>query len=175
MTSVRGMAIAELGRIAEIDRSEEIEQQYRSRSGVLHLVDVSIHAPRWGEPGEAPVERYVASWRRQLERGGVLLGAFDGDRLLGVALYDRSSVDEPARLAELYVTREHRGEGIGRALIEEIGRLARADGAKRLYVSATPTRATVDFYLKRGFEPLANPNERLLALEPEDIHMAMAL
>ena len=57
----------------------------------------------------------------------------------------------------------------------EIVRLARADGAKRLYVSATPTRATVDFYSKRGFEPLAQPNERLLALEPEDIHMAMAL
>jgi hypothetical protein len=54
-------------------------------------------------------------------------------------------------------------------------RLARADGARRLYVSATPTRATVDFYLRQGFEPLVVPNEKLFALEPDDIHMESRL
>ncbi len=175
MTSMREMEIGELGRIAEIDRSEEITQQYRSRDGVLLLVDVNIHAPRWGEPGGAPVERYIAAWTRLVERGGVLLGAFDGDLLLGVALYDRSLRDEPATLAVLHVTRPQRSQGIGRALTDEVVRRARADGARRLYVSATPTRATVDFYRRRGFEPLATPNETLFAREPEDIHMGLPL
>jgi hypothetical protein len=34
---------------------------------------------------------------------------------------------------------------------------------------------TVDFYLSEGFEVPATPNERLLALEPEDIHLALTL
>jgi GNAT superfamily N-acetyltransferase len=175
MTTVREMTIAELGRIAEIDRSEYIAQQYKSRGGVLDLIDVDIDAPRWGASGERGVQEYVDSWRTFLERGGVLLGALDGDRLVGVAIYDRSLADEPARLAVLHVTRSHRRRGIGRALTNEVVRLARLDEAPRLYVSATPTRGTVDFYLGEGFEPLAAPNERLLALEPEDIHMALRL
>ena len=175
MASVREMGISELGRIEEIDRSEHIVQQYRAHGGVLSLVDVDIRAPRWGEPGEAPVAQVVAAWRRLLERGGILVGAFDGERLVGVALYDRSAPDEPARLAELYVTRLHRREGVGQALTREVVRLARRDGARRLYVSATQTRATVDFYCRLGFEALASPNASLLALEPDDIHLALRL
>jgi GNAT superfamily N-acetyltransferase len=175
VTIVREMAIGELARIAEIDRSEHIAQQYTSRGGVLDLIDVDILAPRWGEPGGRRVQEYVDSWRTLVERGGVLLGGFDGDRLVGVAIYDRSFPDEPAILAVLHVTRSHRRTGIGRALTAAVVRLARLDGASRLYVSATPTRGTVDFYRREGFEPLATPNEKLRMLEPEDIHMALSL
>jgi predicted N-acetyltransferase YhbS len=73
------------------------------------------------------------------------------------------------------VTRTHRRSGIGCELTNEVVRLARAEGAGRVYVSATPTRATVDFYMKRGFEPVATPNETLFALEPDDIHMELRL
>lgn len=175
MVQVREMAIAELDRLGELDRSEHITGEYVSRDGVLHLRDVDIRAPRWGEPGEASVQEYVDRWRPIVERGGVLLGAFDGEPLVGVAIYDRSHRAEPAILSVLHVTRSHRGRGVGGALTREVVRLARADGARRLYVSATPTRATVDFYRGQGFEPLATPDPDLLALEPEDIHLALDL
>lgn len=144
MTHVREMAIVELPRIGEIDRSEHIEQQYRSRDGSLDLIDVDIRAPRWDEPGERTVQEYADSWRTLLERGGVLLGAFDGERLVGIAIYDRAFPGEPARCAVPYE-------------------------APCLYVSATPTRGTVDFYLSEGFDVLATP------IEPEDIHLALTL
>jgi GNAT superfamily N-acetyltransferase len=175
MATVREMAITELSRIAEIDRSEHTTQIYKSRDGVLELIDVDIYAPRWGEPGARPVQEYVSEWRSLIENGGVLFGAFDVDRLVGVAIYDRLFCGEPSRLAVLHVTKSHRGRGIGGALTSEVVRLACLDAAARLYVSATPTRATVDFYMRQGFELLALPNERLLALEPEDVHMAMSL
>jgi GNAT superfamily N-acetyltransferase len=175
MTTIREMAITEITRIAEIDRSEHITAQYKSRRGALDLIDVDINAPRWGEPGARPVQEFVDEWSAWVEYDGVLLGAFDADRLVGVAIYDRLFCGEPARLAVLHVTKSHRGKGIGAALTREVVRLARLDAASRLYVSATPTRATVDFYIRQGFEPLATPNERLLALEPEDIHMTMPL
>lgn len=169
------MALSELGRIAEIDRSEQITQQYKSRGGVMELIDVDICATRWGEPGEHAVQHYLASWKPLLEAGGVLLGAFHGDRLVGLAIYQASVTEGLANFAVLYVTRTHRREGVGCELTNEVVRLARAEGAQRLYVSATPTRATVDFHMKQGFKPLAIPNERLVALEPDDIHMELRL
>jgi predicted N-acetyltransferase YhbS len=73
------------------------------------------------------------------------------------------------------VTKPWRRYGIGCALTNEVIRLARIEGAPRLYVSATPTRGTVDFYMRQGFVPVATPNERLFALEPDDIHMQRML
>ena len=87
----------------------------------------------------------------------------------------RASPDSPANLAVLHVTRPWRRHSVGRELTDEVVRLARADGAQRLYVSATPTRWTVDFYMSQGFMPLATPDERLIALEPEDVHMERVL
>ena len=112
MTMVRQMAISEFDRIADIDRSEQITQQYKSHGSTLELVDVDIHAPRWGEPGEHTVQHYIDSWKPLVESGGVLVGAFDGDRLVGFAVYEPpgTSLSEGlANLAVLHVTRTHRG------------------------------------------------------------------
>ena len=48
-------------------------------------------------------------------------------------------------------------------------------GAQGLYVSATPSRHTVDFYTGLGCELLAVPDPELLRLEPEDIHLCLRL
>lgn len=175
MTRIRPMLAPELARIAEIDRSERITQQYRQRGELLELFDVDVDAPRWGEPGEDSIENRIDQWTRLIDAGGVLLGALDGDHLVGFAIYQRATPETPTNLAVLHVTKSWRGRGVGRDLTNEVVRLARAEGAQRLYVSATPTRRTVDFYLSQGFMPLATPHERLLALEPDDIHMQRVL
>lgn len=175
MTIVREMTLSELGRIAEIDRSEHITQQYRSRGGALELIDVEIRAPRWGEPGEHTVQHHVDSWEPLIAAGASLLGAFDGDRLVGFAIYNPYLSEGVAQFAAIYVSRPYRGKGIGRELSDEVVQRARADGALRLYVSATPSRTTVDFYMGQGFEPVASPDEKLFALEPDDIHMERRL
>jgi len=175
MTVLRVMAASEIARIAEIDRSERITQQYRQRGTNLQLVDVDIDAPRWGEPGEATIEHRVDEWTRLATAGGVPIGAFAGDRLIGFAVYVRASPQGPAQLAVLHVTKPWRRKGIGCDLTKEVVRIARAEGTQRLYVSATPTRGTVDFYMSQGFKPVAMPDERLFALEPEDIHLECVL
>ena len=169
---VRAMAVSELGRIAEIDRSEDITEEYKGRGGTLALVDVAVHASRGGE---STVRELVDAWKPLLKAGGVLVGAFDGDRLVGFMIHDRCLAEGFDRLVALHVTTTHRHRGIGRALTEEAVRRARSAGAERLYVSATPTRRTVDFYRQQGFVPLATPNARMLALEPDDIHMELTL
>lgn len=53
--------------------------------------------------------------------------------------------------------------------------LARTEGKNQVYVSATPTRGTVEFYQSLGFQLTPTPDPELLALEPEDIHMVLNL
>lgn len=175
MTTIRAMAGFELARIGEIDRSERITQQYRQRGQMLELIEVDLDAPRWGEPGEATIEHRIDQWTRLVSAGGVPLGAFDGDHLIGFAVYMRASPETPANFAVLHVTKPWRRHGVGCELTSEVIRLARAEGMQRLYLSATPTRGTVDFYMRQGFMPLATPDERLFALEPDDIHMERVL
>ena len=175
MTTIRVMAVSELARIAEIDRSERITQQYRQRGQVLELIEVDIDAPRWGEPGEATIEHRIDQWTRLVRASGVPLGAFDGDHLIGFAVYMRASPETPASLAVLHVAKPWRRHGVGCELTNEVVRLARGEGMQRLYVSATPTRGTVDFYRRQGFKPLATPDARLFALEPDDIHLERVL
>jgi ribosomal protein S18 acetylase RimI-like enzyme len=104
-----------------------------------------------------------------------MLGAFDGSVLVGFAIYRPRLTKDMAQYAVLYVSRDHRGQGVGCALTDKVMGLARADGSNKLYVSATPSVATVEFYRRRGFEVTREPNRDLLELEPEDIHMTMKL
>jgi hypothetical protein len=52
---------------------------------------------------------------------------------------------------------------------------ARREGARRVYVSATPSGSAVGFYRSQGFALTRDPVPELLALEPEDIHMIKEL
>jgi ribosomal protein S18 acetylase RimI-like enzyme len=78
-----------------------------------------------------------------------------------------------AQLVFLQVSDGYRRQGIASRLTAECIRMARADGAKKLYVSATPSESAVGFYQTQGFRLVDKPNPELYALEPEDIHMFM--
>jgi GNAT superfamily N-acetyltransferase len=168
---------SELGRIGEIDRSEHVTREYVQRRGALEARAVDVVVPPWSPSGdhEHSVPSRIAAWRPLLEQGGTLLGAFDGDVLSGFAIYRARIAEGTANLAVLHVSRSHRRRGVGALLAREVARRARADGAGRLYVSATPSVSTVEFYRSLGFEPTDEPDPTLFALEPEDIHMILEL
>ena len=119
---------------------------------------------------------HVAGWGARLARGGVLFGALDaGGALVGFAILDPvlDAAFDP-RLGEvvaLYVDARQRGRGVGAALMQAVEARARGAGVERLYVSATPSGPTVDFYRARGFAPTDTPHPGRLAAEPDDIHM----
>jgi GNAT superfamily N-acetyltransferase len=104
----------------------------------------------------------------------VLLGAFEGDGLAGIALLAGEVADGMHQVALLFVSRPYRGRGIASALMDEMERLARDRSARALYVSSVPTGSAVGFYLSRGFRP-TDPLPELLAKEPDDIHMLLEL
>jgi len=125
--------------------------------------------------GEHSYGEMIRGARRLLDLEGTAFGAFDGDRLVGIAIYRPRLAETMGQLGLLHVGNGYRRQGIATRLLDEVLHLARADRADRLYVSATPSGSAVGFYLSKGFEPTATPNANLLKAEPDDIHMVLQL
>jgi GNAT superfamily N-acetyltransferase len=86
-----------------------------------------------------PPQTYDTTWARlhdPAEPMG-LLGATIGGKLQGIVhyLYHRScwTIGNYCYLQDLFVAKEARGRGLGRALIEAVYRQAKADGASRVH------------------------------------------
>lgn len=177
MIRIRTLAPSELGRIAEIDRSEHVTAEVVVCDGRLEERAVDVQVAAWSREGdgEHSVRGRVAAWQPILDAGGTLLGAFDGPTLAGFAIYRPHLTEDMANLAALFVSRPYRRAGIATQLVGAVVRLARADGARRLYVSATPSVSTVACYRSLGFVRTEAPHPELFALEPEDVHMILPL
>jgi predicted N-acetyltransferase YhbS len=165
----------EIELIWTIDRSEVHHHVYEVRDGELVRVPRYFDIPGWRSDA---MERETAGLVDCFDRGGTFLGLFDGKVLVGVAVLENARVgrtSDQMQLAYLYVSRAYRGRGIGTELFDAAVSLARGAGASALYISATPTENTVDFYLGRGCILAPEPDPRLLAAEPEDIHLIFLL
>lgn len=176
MISVREMHRSEAGRFEAIDRTEHVTRNYTYRDGELVEREVDWRVPRWPlEGGHESVAGFVDRILALLDEGGVMLGAFDGDLLVGVATLRYGLTESSAQLHGLHVSQSHRRRGVASRLLHEVERLARQSGARELYVSATPSGSAVGFYRSRGFTLAEKPHPELYALEPEDIHMTKPL
>jgi GNAT superfamily N-acetyltransferase len=71
------------------------------------------------------------------------------------------------------VSAEYRGHGIGTRLVETAIERARHWGADGMYISATRTAPTVDFYLARGAILAVPADAERLAQEPVDVHLVL--
>jgi GNAT superfamily N-acetyltransferase len=164
-----------LTRFAEIDRSEEIHVHYRQLEGELTEEIVAESVPDFFREGEHhSIAELVKTWQPVVDAGGVLLGAFDEDRLAGMALLGTELAPGVAQVALLFVSRPFRRRRVASALMDEMEHLAQDFGARSLYVSAVPSESAVRFYLSRGFRP-TEPFPEQFAKEPEDIHMLLPL
>jgi GNAT superfamily N-acetyltransferase len=173
----RRLVLSDLERIGEIDRTERIDTLYVQHGERLDQRAGDFSAPAWcieGE-GEHSVAHQRAECERHLAAGGIALGAFANGQLVGIGIVRPHIRPGIAQFAFLYVSNGRRAQGIGGHLSEELERLAREGGDTTMVVSATPSLNTVRFYLRRGFEPTAEPLPELYELEPEDVHLRKPL
>jgi ribosomal protein S18 acetylase RimI-like enzyme len=172
------METPDIGRIAEIDRSERVSKSYVCDDGDLREIAVDWNVPRWFSEGEGDhsVRGNINDWKPYLEeKDGVMYGAFDEDLLVGFLIFRPHLTEGMDQLAVLHVSRDYRRQGIATRLARIACELALESGARELYVSATPTESAVGFYRSQGFELAEEVNRDLYALEPEDIHMIKKL
>ena len=174
-TRVLELGADDLGRIGEIDRSETVRLKYLYDDGTLRPVEINHEIPTWSD---GMVAEAVGMLAPKLRDGGVLLGAFDGDRLVGVAVLGGVFIGEARdqlQLAFLYVSNGYRRRGIAKRLMDEACARARLKGARQLYVSATETESAVGFYLGYGCRLAQQVDQALYRLEPLDIHLTLDL
>ena len=119
-------------------RPEEVPQALPLFAGSQEFYEVDDHRDeanlafltRFCEPSEA----------------GLLLGAWDGDDLVGFATlywtFSSTQATDIALMNDLYVVEAVRGTGVGRALIEASAEAARARGCAQLEWQTAPDNAT---------------------------------
>jgi predicted N-acetyltransferase YhbS len=170
---IRELRRREVGDLWSIDRAEVVDEVYRRVGNELVLERRHIDVQGW-PPGEP--ELYGPILLDCFERGGSFYGAFDGPTLIGAAVLESRFIGrqkDQLQLKFLHVSRRYRRAGLGRTLFEKAAARARELGARRLYVTATPSENTVRFYLRRGFRVTDEVDEDLFRLEPDDIHMEL--
>lgn len=171
----RLLARHEIPQVWTIDRSETIHAFYTLENGVLLLRPAFEQVPGWpdGEP-----EQYTPILTACYDRGGWFYGLFDQDKMIAVVVLDSAFIGAYKSLLQLkflHVSQQYRGQGLGQYLFERACQESVKRGAKGLYISATPTQNTINFYLGLGCRLVEQPDLALFALEPEDIHMQYIL
>jgi GNAT superfamily N-acetyltransferase len=169
--ALRPLAEGELGRIWGIDRAEVSTHTYIVQERRLRAIPEHVEVHGWPREQIATDMLLLSAC---FQRGGSFIGAFEGDLLVGVTVVDSvwlGAAKDRLQLKYLYVDRRVRGCGVGAALFRQAQAVALARGARELYISATPTARTVDFYLSRGSRLAEPPDPALYALEPDDIHL----
>jgi len=165
----------EIERVEEIDRAEVINHVFHLRDGQLALEEEHVDVGGWRSGALSQSKQRIYEC---LDREGSAWGAFYGDGLVGIAVLDGKRIGRTRDMVDLYflhVSSGFRDRGIGRGLVGLVKARAVEMGARRLYVSATPSHHTVRFYMGVGFAVTSQVEPELFEREPEDIHMDMEL
>lgn len=175
MITSRELTRDEIEAIWSIDRREVIEAIYYREGEALVLKPEYYDMTGW-PPGEA--EKYTPLLEASYDQGGWFYGLFDDQRLIGIAVLDTHLIGkdrDQLQLKFMHLSLAYRGQGLGELLFEKATAEARRRGARGLYISATPSENTINFYLRMGCSVSSSPDPELFELEPEDIHLEYQL
>jgi N-acetylglutamate synthase-like GNAT family acetyltransferase len=167
----------ELPRLREVDRTEVVDKIYYQEEGRIVLKDEHYEIPYdwWVKHVENDILPRLNSIS---DKGGIFFGAFENDKMVGLAGLENEFIGlekDQLNMVILHVSNPYRKKGVASHLMEMVKDRAKEMGARRLYISATPSENTVNFYLNRGCKVTKEVDKRLLELEPDDIHMELEL
>lgn len=172
---IRPLTRAEIPYIWQINRREVIRGVYRLRKG--KLVRKAEHYDMNGWPPGEP-EHYTPILMDCFDHGGHFWGAFERDLLIAAVVLENRFIGtskDTLQLKFLHVSNNFRKRGLGKKLFQLAAEKALELGARKLYISSTPSDNTVDFYLRLGCVLAAEFNAELYTLEPDDIHLEFSL
>ena len=95
-----------------------------------------------------PLGLVVTDAEKQMDADDYLLGAFDGDTILGCLILQKKD-DGSVKMRQVAVCETAQGRGIGRTLLQAAYGVLRGWGVTKLYCHARST--AVDFYRQNGW------------------------
>jgi predicted N-acetyltransferase YhbS len=170
---IRALRRTEIEKVRNIDRREIVEEIYYLEDEQLTLKNEFHNIKGWN-PSE--LEKCIEHLYDVYDRNGTLLGAFDGNKLIAVSALESKFIGKKRDQLQLYflhVDTHYRRMGIGEKLLGKAMVKAKKLGAKKLYISATPSKNTIDFYIHMGCKLASEVNPKLYKLEPRDIHLQL--
>jgi len=168
---IRTLQRDEIRLLWQIDRREIIENIYYLRNGELVLEPEHFDMQGW-PPGEA--KHYTSILTDCYDCGGIFWGAFEEEQIVGAAILENKFIGskrDTLQLKFLHVSHDQRKHGLGSKLFNLAVKKAKSLGTRKLYISATPSENTINYYQKLGCILAAEIDPELFALEPEDIHL----
>jgi GNAT superfamily N-acetyltransferase len=165
----------EMKLLSEIDRKEIIEEVYYFKKYKLELVREFYDIQGWNLK---ELNSFINRLEEIYDRKGTIFGAFDKGEIVGLAALESEFIGknkDKIKFDMLYISTSYRKKGIGKKLMYLSREKAKELGVKKLYISATPSKNTVDFYLVMGARLADEIDRELYELEPYDIHMKLDL
>ncbi|GAJ06623.1 unnamed protein product [marine sediment metagenome] len=172
---IRDIKREEIKEVRELDKNEIVKQIYYYRNGRLVLEDEYYDIKSWNLE---ELERIIRDLYDLYDRGGVFYGAFKNHKLIGIIALETKFIgsnNDQLQVVFLHVAHDFRDKGLGSNLMNLVTKRARNMGAKKLYIPATPSMHTVDFYMGLGCKLASEINPELFKLEPEDIHLELLI
>lgn len=173
--NIRTLNRSEIENVRNLDRREIVKQVYYLDNGQLKLKNKFYDIKTWKAD---ELERSIEHLYEIYDGHGCILGAFVEGKLIAVSALDSEFFGKNRNYLQLYffhVDSRYRELGFGKKLLKRTIIKAKELGAKKLYISATPSQKTINFYLSMGCELTSEVNPRLFELEPEDIHLQLPL
>ena len=168
---IRSLQREEIPLVWQIDRSEIIHNIYKLCNEELVLAPDYFDVQGW-PPNEA--EHYTPILTDCFDRGGMFWGAFEDEEIVGTAILESKFIGtkhDTLQLKFLHISNEYRKQGLAKKLFQLAAEKAKSLGAKKMYISATPSENTINFYMHLGCALATEINPELFELEPEDIHL----
>lgn len=156
------------------DRTQIVRRCWRKIDGAWQLLPIAFEE-HWTASDFVNLAAELAGITRE---GGAVLAAMAGNRMTGFAAVRNrpfGSAGQYRQLADLHVSADMRGNGIGRSLFTRACNEARALGAQKLYISAHSSEETIAFYRRIGCTEAQEYDETSVALEPCDCQLEFAL
>lgn len=158
----------------EFNRHQEVTRCFRARGGKWLICDIGF-TEEWGENEKKELVRCLAN---TLKTGGIIYGAFDGNRLVGFMSVEKQrfgSKNQYVELTSLHVDADYRRYGLGKQLFECAVSSASSLGAKKLYISGHSSVESQAFYRKMGCVETLEFNPECLEREPCDCQLEYIL
>lgn len=155
-------------------RRQVVSRCWRKGEGGWHIEEVAF-TDDWDEGDYAQLIGCLAN---TLSTGGLVLGAFEEDRLKGFCSVEAGflgSGGEYMDLSSHHVSQDMRGRGIGRELLGRASAWARAQGAGKLYICAHSSVETQAFYRAMGCVEAREYSPSHVEREPDDCQLELAL
>lgn len=156
----------------DIDRHQITNRIKYMDKGILQEKELHLEE-NWDSQKK---ERYSAWLREHVLIGNtVIVGAFDGPKLVGFASINKPLFHGFINLHFLHVSEQYRGQDIGKTLLCLIALEAYELGANKLYLATHPAINTQAFYKRQGCVLASYIHPELLAHEPTDIQLELTI